>query len=199
MNKRGAVTLASLIAIALLVAFPLAHGVNNAMHSDLFSKSNESSAKTVSAPTTTGSSVKPVASTTRSASSGAAKPSAKSASTTPPPLPDLSKVLKNNTLIDMLPADGIILLKTYHYNINTRVWDQTYILRKGNITKGTAKADLALILDSSYVRQLNNGNLCDVVKKAKAAGSLGMELYLSDFSLTWKYKGMMGQKACFGI
>ena len=117
----------------------------------------------------------------------------------PLPLPDLSQVLAGNSLIGMLPADATILLKTYHYNVNDRAWDDTYILKKGSITKGTASADIALILDSNYARQMNNQNLCDVVKAAKNAGSLGMEFYVSQIFLTWKYRSLASQRACFGM
>jgi len=126
-------------------------------------------------------------------------PAAPPAPPTPPPLPDLSKVLAGNNIIASLPNNAVILLKPYHYNGKTQIWDDSYVIKKGSIAKGTASADLGVIVDDAYVYQINNQNFCDIIKKANSESNMRTEAYISQLALMWKYRSMMGQKACFGM
>jgi len=111
---------------------------------------------------------------------------------------NLPGFLQAQQLIKDMPDKGIFLLKIYNYNTGERQIEESYILTKGKVEKGTAEgADAIIYLDSKYVSYL--GDFCGAMKTAKAKGELGYETGMSEVGFMWKYRGMMKYKGCFGL
>jgi len=110
-------------------------------------------------------------------------------------LPDFFKV--QGFVLD-LPSDGVILVRLYSFETGERVYEESYVIRKGSVEKGSVEnADITVILSSKYVPEL--GDFCGAVKKAKQNGDIGFETSIGKVALAWKYKSMTKYKDCFGL
>ena len=112
---------------------------------------------------------------------------------------NLPSFFQGQGFVQDLPSDGVVLVKLYSFNSNgERVWEESYVITKGNVRVGNVdKADITISLSSKYVPDL--GDFCSAVQKAKQNGDIGFESSLSTMALGWKYKSMTQYKACFGI
>ena len=110
-------------------------------------------------------------------------------------LPDF---FKTQGFVQDLPTNGVVLVKLYNFDSGERVYEESYVIRKGSVEKGTVdNADMTIILSSKYVPQL--GDFCGAVKSAKQNGDIGFETSMSKVALAWKYKSMTQYKDCFGL
>jgi hypothetical protein len=110
-------------------------------------------------------------------------------------LPDFFKA---QGFVQDLPDNGVILVKFYNFDSGERAWEESYVIKKGSVEKGSVdNPDITIILSSKYIPYL--GDFCRAVQKAKENGDIGYESSLGNVALTWKYKGMVKYKSCFGI
>ncbi|MFA5259560.1 MAG: hypothetical protein WC979_08410 [Candidatus Pacearchaeota archaeon] len=110
-------------------------------------------------------------------------------------LPDFFKV---QGFVQDFPSDGVVLVKLYSFESGERVYEESYVIKKGSVEKGSVEnADITIILSSKYVPEL--GDFCGAVKKAKQNGDIGFETSMGKVALAWKYKGMTKYKDCFGL
>jgi hypothetical protein len=110
------------------------------------------------------------------------------------------KNLANNPLINSIPSETKIGLKTYNFNAGNRVWEKSYTLQKGSVSAGEpTEADVTIVLHSKYVNKITNTNFCEIIKQAKENNDLGIWTDLSALQLTWKFKSMMEYKDCLGL
>lgn len=110
-------------------------------------------------------------------------------------LPDF---FESQGFVKDLPSDGVVLVKLYSFETGERVYEESYVIRKGSVEKGTVdNADMTILLSSKYVSQL--GDFCQAVKNAKQNGDIGFETSMGKVALAWKYKSMTQYKDCFGL
>jgi len=113
---------------------------------------------------------------------------------------NFEKEIAKNYIIQALPSDARILLKFYNFNSGQRQWENSFILQKANVTKGTLQnPDITLSLSSKYLKELTNQNFCQIIQKANNNGDLGIEFGLSEVSLMWKYRIILKYRSCFGM
>lgn len=113
---------------------------------------------------------------------------------------NFENIIENNEMIQSLPDSGVLLLSFYNFYTGERTWEKSYILTKGNAEEGsTDDYDIKMIMASKYLTVLNENNLCDVIKTAKANGDFASQTEKSTLSLGWKYKGMFEYKDCLGL
>ena len=100
--------------------------------------------------------------------------------------------------INDLPDDASIQLQLYHFEGDTRVWEETYAITQGNVAESEAiDPDIVIILHSNYLKDL--GNFCSTIQTANKNGDLGIELNKNEALLLWKYKGILKHKSCLGL
>jgi hypothetical protein len=108
---------------------------------------------------------------------------------------NLAEVLSNQEIIKELPEKAVILLKLYNFNIGIRQWEESYVIKKGNVIIGPVdNPDITIILHSKYIPMM--GDWCSAVKKASANKDIGYETKMSDASLLWKYGKLWKYKSC---
>jgi len=107
-------------------------------------------------------------------------------------------VISQNSLIQDLPDDAIILLS--FYSASPEELEKDYLLRKNSVEKGeTHDYDMKLIINSKYLTKLNENNFCEIIQIAKNNGDFFSETEMSTTSLLWKYKSVLKYKSCFGM
>ena len=58
---------------------------------------------------------------------------------------------------------------------------------------------LEIILNSKYIDDMNNKEICSVIKNAKEKGDVGVRTEYSSSKIMWKYRGMLKHRDCFGV
>ena len=110
------------------------------------------------------------------------------------------RIMPQTDLVQDIPENGRIQLSFFNFNSGYREWERDYILTRGSVVQGAAgDVDIKLILHSRNLPKLNENNICEVFQNAKKQGDFGSELLISKTKFSWKYKWMMGYKACLGF
>jgi len=111
---------------------------------------------------------------------------------------NLPAFLQRTNLVQELHKNAEIELRLFNRNKGYWEAEETYIIKKSQVTEGKAKdPDVVAFIDSKYIGELNN--FCPTMQKARANRDLDFEFKKSTPSLLWKYKGMMKYKPCFGF
>jgi len=106
-------------------------------------------------------------------------------------------VLSSKFIADV-PNKNPIALQFYDQQGNERIWRDGFLIGENQLLS-QGEPSIYLYLPSRYILQIDNDNLCDVIKKAKGNGELG---FYSDYSkaiLLIKYAGMLKHRDCFGF
>lgn len=107
--------------------------------------------------------------------------------------------LSSLSLVQELPKNANVLLKTYNFENGERVWESEYVIREGVVIEGsTENPDVIIDLHSKYISKFGNGP-CQAIQLAKSNGDLVYEFKIGKAGLLWRYKKMIGYKNCFGI
>ncbi|MEK6855565.1 MAG: hypothetical protein AABX66_00225 [Nanoarchaeota archaeon] len=128
--------------------------------------------------------------------------SSKTAPAIPINYTNIESQLSKNSMIKALPDDSSILLRWYNFKSGSREWENSYLLKNSGVKKATTsevEADITISINSKYILQLTNRNFCEIIKKAKKNGDLGIETDMSAISLGWKFKSMLKYKDCFDV
>jgi hypothetical protein len=112
---------------------------------------------------------------------------------------NIESILSKTNLVRDMPKDGKILLKFYNFNKGYREWENSYIIEKDSVKKQEGDADILLWLHSKYLDELNTGNFCSIIQKAKQNGDMGFYSELSKAKLLWRYKSMLKHLKCLGF
>ncbi|MBR9701591.1 hypothetical protein GOV13_01580 [Candidatus Pacearchaeota archaeon] len=105
----------------------------------------------------------------------------------------VQQVLSTSEFVKDVPKKESISLRFYDFESNQRIWQDGFLI-------GTNQEPAVnLILHSKYISELNNDNLCEVIKKANQDGDLGFQSEFSKPRLLLKYAGMLKHRKCFGF
>lgn len=108
--------------------------------------------------------------------------------------------LMRQSLVQDIPEEGAMILHFYNYNSGKQAWENSYILRRGNVQKGMLdNADIVISMHSKYLATLTNKNLCATINAAQDKGDVSFETGLSKTALAWKYRSMLEYKECLGF
>jgi len=111
---------------------------------------------------------------------------------------NIAAFLQSTSLVQELPGSAELELKLYNFNSGERQWEESYVVKKGQVYRGTAEnPDVVALLSSNYLNELNN--FCATVQKANLNGDLAFEYKKNKAKLLWKYKSMNKYKSCLGI
>lgn len=108
--------------------------------------------------------------------------------------------MMRQSLVHDIPKEGEILLSFYNFDSGEREIEESYVMTRGKVVKGSgSEPDIEIMMNSKYLDQLTNVNFCSVVPSAKANGDMYTELGLSNTKLSWKYNGMFKYRDCLGF
>jgi len=111
---------------------------------------------------------------------------------------NLPMFLQSTNLVQELPKSSEIGLKLFNSVNGEREWEETYVVKKGQVVLGTpVDPDIVAFIDSKYIGDLNN--FCNTIQVARNNGEFGFDKMKNDASLLWKFKGMTKYKNCFGF
>lgn len=113
---------------------------------------------------------------------------------------NIASFLSRNAVIKDIPQEIRILLKFYNFDSGSREYERIFILERGQVSEGEIdNPSLSIDIHSKYLSDLNSGNFCQIMTRAKNNGDLGITSELSIPQLLWKFKGMNEHKSCFGL
>jgi len=108
------------------------------------------------------------------------------------------QILQSSELIKDIPKNGAIGLIFYNFEDGERVLNDAYLLGKDKfLTSG--EPDFQILIHSKYISELNENNLCEIIKKAKQNGDMAYYSDKSKASIILKYGSMLKYKDCFGL
>jgi len=108
----------------------------------------------------------------------------------------VAQAVLSSEMIKDIPKKESINLRFYKFENGQRVWQDGVLLgRDGFLTDGNPA--LSVFIHSKYIRELNDKNLCNVIKKANQNGDLGTYTEYSNARLLIKYSGLMKYRECF--
>ena len=112
-----------------------------------------------------------------------------------------SKVTVEPIPLDKIAIGDIVLCKVKgkQYLHIVKAKDKGRFLIGNNQLLNEGEPAMYLYLHSKYISEINNNNLCSVIKKAKDNGDLGFYSEYNKASLMIKYAGMLKHRGCFGI
>jgi len=106
--------------------------------------------------------------------------------------------LTSSKFIKDVPKKNPISLRFFDFQNGQRRWRDGFLIGKNQLlTQG--KPTVYLTLDSKYISEFNQDNICEIIKKAKQNGDLGFHSKSNKASLLWKYKSMLKHRGCFGF
>jgi len=104
----------------------------------------------------------------------------------------------SSEFIKDVPNDNPIVIQFYDQQGNERVWRDGFLLGENQFLS-QGEPTVYLYLPSRYIQQINNNNICSVVKEAKNNGELGFYSDYNKARLLIKYAGMLKHRGCFGF
>lgn len=108
--------------------------------------------------------------------------------------------LTRQSLVQDIPEEGAMVLRFYNYNSGEQAWENSYILRRASVQKGSLNsADITISMHSKYLATLTNKNLCTTIIAAQDNGDVSFDTTLSQTGLAWKYRSMLWYKECLGL
>ncbi|MFH1151753.1 MAG: hypothetical protein ABIJ14_00335 [Nanoarchaeota archaeon] len=105
----------------------------------------------------------------------------------------VQQVLSSSEFVKDIPKKESISLRFFKFENNQRIWQDGFLI--GN----NQEPSIQLYLHSKYIYELNNENLCEVIKKANENKDLGFYSEFSKARLLLKYASMLKHRECFGF
>ncbi len=103
------------------------------------------------------------------------------------------ETLSSSDFVKDVPAGSPIFLRFFSFSGGERIWHDGFLI-------GEDKEPVVyLTLDSKYISQFNQDNLCEVIKRANQNKDLGFYSESSKATLLWKYKSMLKYRDCLGF
>ena len=108
------------------------------------------------------------------------------------------QVLTTNEFTKDIPKKSPISLTFFDFINGERIWQDSFLISDGQLLSN-GKPELSLTLHSKYISELNENNLCEIVKKANQNKDLGFYSENNKAKLFIKYAGMLKHRDCFGF
>jgi len=106
------------------------------------------------------------------------------------------QVLTTSEFAKDIPKKSPISLTFFDFVNGERIWQDSFLISDGQLLSN-GKPEISLTLHSKYISELNENNLCEVVKKANNNRDLGFYSENSKAKLFIKYAGMLKYRNCF--
>ncbi len=110
----------------------------------------------------------------------------------------VEEALLSSEFIKDIPKKNPISIRFYYFENGSRVWQDRFYMSNGELIEST-ETGMEIVINSKYIDDLSEKELCSVVQDARSKGDLGTRTDYSETQLMWKYKSMLKHKDCFGI
>ena len=102
-------------------------------------------------------------------------------------------ILDSAEFANDVPKKNPIELRFFSFKNGERIWHDAFLIG------GEKEPAIYLSLHSKYINELNENNLCEVIKNANKNKDLGFYSKYNKASLFIKYAGMLKYRSCFGF
>ncbi len=110
----------------------------------------------------------------------------------------VENALLSSEFIKDVPKNNPISIRFYYFENGSRIWQDRFYMAEGELID-TTDTGMEIVINSKYIKDLGENELCSVIQDAKSKGDLGTRTDYSETQLMWKYKSMLGHRDCFGI
>lgn len=108
------------------------------------------------------------------------------------------QTVSSSEFIKDIPEKNPIALTFYDFENGQRRWRDGFLINKnGFLSEG--EPVVYLTLHTKYISEINEGDLCKTIKKAKENGDLGFHSEYNKARLLIKYASMLKHRGCFGF
>ena len=110
----------------------------------------------------------------------------------------VASILLTSEFIKDVPEKNPIALQFYDFQDGERIWQSGFLIgENGLLIQG--EPAVFLYLHSKYIEEIDNSNICEVIKRANQNGDLGFYSEHNKAVLLIKYSGMLKHKGCLGF
>ena len=108
------------------------------------------------------------------------------------------QTILSSEFIKDVPKKDPIALVFFDFANGQKIWQDGFLIGQNQLLS-QGEPSIYLTLHSKYIYELNNNNLCEIIKKANNNGDLGFESEYNKARLLIKYSGMLKHRDCFGF
>ena len=110
----------------------------------------------------------------------------------------VASTLLTSEFIKDIPEKNPIALQFYDFHDGERIWQSGFLMGENELlTQG--EPSVYLYLHSKYIEEIDNLNMCEVIKRANQNGDLGFYSEHNKAALLIKYANMLKHRGCFGF
>lgn len=110
----------------------------------------------------------------------------------------VASTLLTSEFIKDVPEKNPIALQFYDFQDGERIWQSGFLMGENELlTQG--EPSVYLYLHSKYIEEIDNLNMCEVIKRANQNGDLGFYSEYNKVTLLIKYANMLKHRDCFGV
>jgi len=110
----------------------------------------------------------------------------------------VTQALSSNEFIKDIPENDPVSLRFFKFEKGQRVWQDSFLIGKDQLLL-EGEPSIYLTLHSNYISELNQNNLCEVMKRANKNRDLGFYTEYSKAKLFLKYSSMLKHRRCIGF
>jgi|GEM_PF-1097430 hypothetical protein len=111
----------------------------------------------------------------------------------------IGSTILSSEFIENVPSKHPIALRFFSFSESgQKVWRSGFLIGENELLS-EGEPGVYLYLDSKYISEFTQDNMCEVIKVARANGDLGFDSPHNKASLLLKYSGMMKHRGCFGF
>jgi len=110
----------------------------------------------------------------------------------------VTTTILSSEFIKDVPEKYPIALRFFDFEGGQRRWRDGFLIGANKLLSEGEPA-VYLSLHAKYISELNNENLCEVIKRANENRDLGFDSKYNKASLFIKYSGMLKHRGCFGF
>lgn len=104
----------------------------------------------------------------------------------------------SSEFIKDIPEKYPVALQVYSVENGQKNWRESFLIGKDKFLS-EGEPGVYLSLDSKYISELNQTNLCEIIKTASNNGDLGFYSEYNEANLFIKYAGLLKYRDCFGF
>jgi len=109
-----------------------------------------------------------------------------------------SQTILSTDFVKDLPENSPLAITFFDFESGQRRWRTSFLINNnGFLSEGNP--DVIISMNSKYLSELNEDNLCEILSKANKAGDIGFSSNINKISLLIKYHDMLKHRDCLGI
>ncbi|MBT6689810.1 hypothetical protein HN903_00605 [archaeon] len=111
----------------------------------------------------------------------------------------IGRTILSSEFVEDVPSKYPIALRFFSFSQSgEKIWRSGFLIGENQLLT-SGDAGVYLSLNSKYISEFAQSNICDVIRVANVNGDLGFDSPYNKASLLLKYSGMVKHRDCFGF